>query len=273
MKDINTNTRTKITPPKNETKFAIKSGMVNFKEAIGAKELTDKKSGLYRALLAEFLGTMLLNFFGCGSVVTNNVVAISLAFGLTVTAAIQAIGHVSGGHINPAVTFGLMVIGKVPIIRGILYVLAQSAGAIAGSAVLRALSAESMEVSLGVVSLAEGITPVQGLGIEFFLAMILVMVVCGACDDAKSYSKGIAPVLIGYTVTIGHIIGAGMNPARSLGSSVVMGVFDNHWLYWVGPILGGLAGGLIYTHAVGPAKKEEVSTRQYATVALEEKEV
>ncbi|XP_014604408.1 PREDICTED: aquaporin AQPAn.G isoform X1 [Polistes canadensis] len=252
--------------------------MVNLKEAIGVNELTDKKSGLYRALLAEFLGTMLLNFFGCGSVVTSNVVAISLAFGLTVTAAIQAIGHVSGGHINPAVTFGLMVIGKVAIIRGILYVVAQSAGAIAGSAILRALSAESMEASLGTVSLAEGVTPVQGLGIEFFLAMILVLVVCGACDDAKSDSKGIAPLLIGLSVTVGHIVGvprtgAGMNPARSLGSSVVMGAFDDHWLYWVGPILGGLAGGLIYTHAVGPAKKEEISTRQYATVALEEKEL
>ncbi|KAF7381492.1 hypothetical protein HZH66_013886 [Vespula vulgaris] len=252
--------------------------MVNLKGAIGANELTDKQSGLYRALLAEFLGTMLLNFFGCGSVVTKNVVAISLAFGLTVAAAIQSIGHVSGGHVNPAVTFGLMIIGKVPIVRGILYVLAQSAGAIAGSAVLRALSAESMEVSLGVVSLADGVTPVQGLGIEFFLALILVMVVCGACDGAKPDSKGIAPLLIGLSVTVGHLVGvprtgAGMNPARSLGSSVVMGAFDDHWLYWVGPILGGLAGGLIYTHAVGPAKKEDISTRQYATVAMEEKEL
>ncbi|XP_035735216.1 aquaporin AQPAn.G-like isoform X2 [Vespa mandarinia] len=251
--------------------------MVDIKGAIGANELTDKQSGLYRALLAEFLGTMLLNFFGCGSVVTKNVVAISLAFGLTVAAAIQSIGHVSGGHVNPAVTFGLMIIGKVPIIRGFLYVLAQSAGAIAGSAVLRALSTESMEVSLGVVSLADGVTPVQGLGIEFFLALILVMVVCGACDGAKPDSKGIAPLLIGLSVTVGHLVGvprtgAGMNPARSLGSSVVMNAFNDHWLYWVGPILGGLAGGLIYTHAVGPAKKEEISTRQYATVAMEEKE-
>ncbi|XP_035735215.1 aquaporin AQPAn.G-like isoform X1 [Vespa mandarinia] len=252
--------------------------MVDIKGAIGANELTDKQSGLYRALLAEFLGTMLLNFFGCGSVVTKNVVAISLAFGLTVAAAIQSIGHVSGGHVNPAVTFGLMIIGKVPIIRGFLYVLAQSAGAIAGSAVLRALSTESMEVSLGVVSLADGVTPVQGLGIEFFLALILVMVVCGACDGAKPDSKGIAPLLIGLSVTVGHLVGvprtgAGMNPARSLGSSVVMNAFNDHWLYWVGPILGGLAGGLIYTHAVGPAKKEEISTRQYATVAMEEKEL
>ncbi|XP_076233012.1 aquaporin AQPAn.G isoform X2 [Calliopsis andreniformis] len=252
--------------------------MANLKGALGVSELTDKKAGLYRALVAEFLGTMLLNFFGCGSVITGNVVAISLAFGLTVAAAIQGVGHVSGGHVNPAVTFGLMVIGKVPIIRGLLYVIAQSIGALAGSGVLRALSPERMEAALGVVRLSTGVTPVQGFGIEFFLALILVLVVCGACDAAKPHSKGMAPLIIGLAVTVGHLVGvprtgAGMNPARSLGSAVVMGEFDDHWLYWVGPILGGMAGGLLYTHAIGPAKEEEVPSRPYTSVATEEKEL
>ncbi|XP_019700939.1 aquaporin AQPAn.G isoform X1 [Harpegnathos saltator] len=252
--------------------------MVNLKSALGADELTDKKAGLPRALLAEFFGTLLLNFFGCGAVVTGNVVAISLAFGLTVMAAIQGIGHVSGGHVNPAVTFGLLVVGKVPVIRGILYVLAQCAGAIAGSAILRALSSDGMEDALGVVSLSPGVSAVQGFGVEFFLALILVLVVCGACDGAKPDSKGVAPLIIGLAVTVGHIVGvprtgAGMNPARSLGSAVVMGAFKDHWLYWVGPILGGIAGALLYVHAIGPAKEPEVPARTYASVATDEKEL
>ena len=87
--------------------------MASLRNALGAHELTDKKGGLYRAVFAEFLGTLFLNFFGCGAVVTNNVVAISFAFGIAVASVIQAIGHISGGHINPAVTFGMLAIGKV----------------------------------------------------------------------------------------------------------------------------------------------------------------
>ncbi|XP_015599465.1 aquaporin isoform X2 [Cephus cinctus] len=249
--------------------------MVNLRTALGVHELMDKKAGLYRALFAEFLGTMLLNFFGCGSVATNNVLAISFAFGLAVAAIVQGIGHVSGGHINPAVTFGLAAIGKVPIIRAILYVLAQCVGAIAGSAVLRALSLES--IPRGTVALAKGdFNSAQGLGVEFFLALILVVVVCGACDAGKPDSKGIAPLIIGLTVTLCHIVGiprtgSGMNPARSLGSAVIENAFNDHWVYWVGPILGGIAGALIYVHALGPAKEPELP-KPYSTVATEEKE-
>lgn len=105
----------------------------------------------------------------------------------------------------------------MPIIRGILYVIAQCSGAVAGSAILRALSAEKIQHIdyMGVVKLADGITPVQGLGVEFFLALILVLVVCGACDAAKPDSKGIAPLIIGLAVTVGHITGVSIVINRS----------------------------------------------------------
>jgi len=105
----------------------------------------------------------------------------------------------------------LILASQVPIIRGILYVVAQCVGAIAGSAILRALSADTMENYLGVVKLSNGVTPVQGFGVEFFLALILVLVVCGACDAAKPDSKGIAPLIIGLAVTVGHIVGVSIS--------------------------------------------------------------
>ncbi|KAL7288589.1 hypothetical protein TKK_0017326 [Trichogramma kaykai] len=247
--------------------------MPSLRNAIGLQELTDKSSGIWRALVAEFLGTGLLNFFGCGSAITGNIVAVSLSFGLTVAAVIQAIGHVSGGHVNPAVTFGLLAIGKISVIRALLYVLVQCAGAIAGSTVLLALSPS--EQSLGEVLLKNNTTPVQGFGVEFFLAFILVFVVCGACDPNKPESKPLAPLIIGLAVAIGHIVGiprtnTGMNPARALGSAVVTAKYDDHWLYWVGPILGGVVASLIYTHVTGPAKP---SDRSYNTVPTDEKEL
>jgi len=105
----------------------------------------------------------------------------------------------------------LILASQVPIIRGILYVVAQCVGAIAGSAILRALSADTMENYLGVVKLSNGVTPVQGFGVEFFLALILVLVICGACDAAKPDSKGIAPLIIGLAVTVGHIVGVSIS--------------------------------------------------------------
>ncbi|XP_046417405.1 aquaporin AQPAn.G-like isoform X2 [Neodiprion fabricii] len=253
--------------------------MGGIKAILGVKELSDRKAGLYRALFAEFLGTLLLNFFGCGAVANkNNVVAISLAFGLTVAVVIQAIGHISGGHVNPAVTVGLAVVGKVPVIRAILYVIAQITGAIAGSAIVRALSTDSAEMQefLGTVGHELPVRVEQALGVEFFLGLVLVLVVCGACDGAKPDSKGIAPIIIGFAVTVGHFVGiprtgSGMNPARALGSAVIMGKLDNQWLYWVGPLLGGIAGALIYEHALGPAEQPE-PRRQYEFAVTEEKE-
>ncbi|KAJ8682723.1 hypothetical protein QAD02_018515 [Eretmocerus hayati] len=251
--------------------------MASLRTTLGVNELTDKKHNLFRALVAEFLGTMLLNFFGCGSAITGDVLTISFSFGLTVAGVIQAIGHISGGHVNPAVTVGLLAIGKVSLIRALLYIIVQCGGAIAGSAVLRALTDNEYVDKIGALKLESNTSPVQGFGVEFFLAFILVLVVCGACDPGKPESKSLAPLIIGLAVTVGHIVGikrtsTGMNPARALGAAVVSNSYPEHWLYWVGPLLGGPAAALIYAHVLGHVKESELP-KPYASVSTEEKEV
>ncbi|KAK0179508.1 hypothetical protein PV327_005253 [Microctonus hyperodae] len=250
--------------------------MKEFKAAIGTDEITDKKVRLLRACIAEFMGIMFLNFVGCGSVFKSNVVAVSLAFGTIAAGTIQTIGHVSGGHINPAVTVGMLVLGKISIIRAILYILVQCAGAIAGTTLIRVFSSEISDAKFGVVSLASGMNVFQGLGIEFSLGFMLVTVVCGACDTAKLESKGLSPIFIGMAISAGHFVGiprtgGAMNPARALGSAVAMGEYSDHWVYWAGPILGGIAAALIYTYVIGSA--ETLGPKVYSSVSPDEQEV
>lgn len=178
----------------------------------------------------------------------------------------QAIGHVSGGHINPAVTVAMLITGKISLIRAILYIIVQCAGATAGTGSLKALLPESLQNNLGHTALYElgtdVITPMQGLGLEFFLGFILVFTVFGVCDGNKpgkkrlidtacrtiwliwmvfvcvcvhSDSKYIAPLAIGLAVTVGHLgtikyTGSSMNPARTFGTAVVTNQWANHWV-------------------------------------------
>ncbi|XP_075227119.1 aquaporin prip isoform X2 [Lycorma delicatula] len=250
--------------------------MSAFKSRLGVNEVTDNKSNLGKSLIAELIGNFMLNFFGCMSAVTPNTnnVLIAFTFGLTIMALVQSVGHVSGAHINPAVTFGCVVTGKVTIIRALLYILSQCIGAIGGSATMKALLSESVIAKgVGNTGLAPYLTSVQGFGIEFFLGFILVFVVFGACDANKGDSKPPAAVLIGLTVTLGHLVaidytGASMNPARSFGSAIIANGWANHWIYWVGPSLGGIAAALLYQHVFAAPSKGE-----YSPVQVEEKEL
>lgn len=260
--------------------------MPSMKDRLGLKELS---SGAYvkllKALLAEFIGTMFLVFFGCASTITwvdghsPSVVQISLAFGLAAAAVIQAICHVSGGHINPAVTFAMMFTSNVTIVRGFFYVIVQCLGAIAGSGVLRALTPENVGGTLGATTLESRLTAVQALGMEFLLGFILLIVVFGVCDPHRGLEHN-APLAIGFAILVGHLAavpftGSSMNPARTFGSSVICGNWDNHWVYWLGPILGGIVAGLIYKHvfAMKPETHGHKEETEYRPVRAEEKEL
>lgn len=149
----------------------------------------------------------------------------------------------SGCHINPAVTCGLLAAGKVSVVRAIFYILAQCVGAVAGTLSLYTLlpkgivEPENSPMNIGhtLVNTGSDVSPLQGLGFEFFLGFILIFCVFGVCDENKPDSKYIAALAIGLTVTLGHLgavsfTGSSMNPARSFGTAVVTGDWTNHWV-------------------------------------------
>jgi len=247
------------------------------KYTLGANELSSKTHNLWKSVLAEFIGIFILNFFSCAACTQSHgdYVLISLAFGLSVFMAAMTIGHISGCHINPAVTVGLLAAGKVSVIRAIFYIIAQCAGAAAGVASLQALVRDVPgpgPIGLGNTQLNENVGEFQGLGFEFFLGFVLVLVVFGVTDENKPDSRFIAPLAIGLTVTLGHLAvvsytGSSMNPARSFGTALVTGVWKDHWVYWAGPILGGIAAALLYILAFAAPELDVImSSEKYRQV-------
>lgn len=255
---------------------------MTMKYSLGAEELSGKSGNLWKSLLAEFIGIFILNFFSCAACTQSkdDLTLIALAFGLSVFMAAMTIGHISGCHINPAVTVGLLAAGKVSVIRAILYIIAQCAGAVSGVASLYVLVRDVKGAEgLGHTALNANVNQFQGLGFEFFLGFVLVLVVFGVTDENKPDSRFIAPLAIGLTVTLGHLgvvsyTGSSMNPARTFGTAVVTGKWDDHWVYWAGPILGGVAAALLYIIFFAAPEVDSHPSEKYRQVqSSDEKEM
>ncbi len=211
-----------------------------------------------KALVAEFIGTFAIVFIGVGAITANHMlsgksglIGIALAYGLAYAAMISATAALSGGHLNPAVTVGLLAARKIDAATAVRYIVAQCLGAMVAMFVLQ-LAMPSMAlaaVGFGTPALGENIAPFEGLLTEFILTFFLMFVFYGTLIDQRAPKMG--GLFVGLIVIIGFLMGssisgAAMNPARHFGPAFISWSFDNLWIYWVGPIAGASLAALIY---------------------------
>jgi MIP family channel proteins len=229
---------------------------------------------LGKAALAEFIGTFYLCFAGIAAILSTydapndagKLVAIALAHGLAVSIAVAVFGGVSGAHINPAVTTGMLVTGRISPINAVFYILAQCAGATVAALACKAVFPASVVIpeaaNLGIPLPAAWVNVPTLLFVEFILTFLLMTSVFGAAVDPRGKAVKIGGFAIGLTVTMdilagGAVTGASMNPARSFGPALVQGYWDLHIYYWLAPIAGAIAAALVYQYCILDSSKSD----------------
>ncbi|KAM5249705.1 aquaporin-5 [Hipposideros larvatus] len=216
-----------------------------------------------KAVFTEFLATLIFVFFGLGSALQwpsalPTILQISLAFGLAIGTLAQALGPVSGGHINPAITLALLVGNQISLLRAVFYVVAQLVGAIAGAGILYGLAPANARGNLAVNTLSNNTTQGQAFVVELILTFQLALCIFSSTDSRRTSPVGSPALSIGLSVTLGHLVGiyftgCSMNPARSFGPAVVMKRFSSaHWVFWVGPIVGAALAAVLYFYLLFP---------------------
>jgi MIP family channel proteins len=252
------------------TRHAARRGA---REALEEKEQEQSGGGLYGsqidashlvgAAIAELVGTFILVFGGTAVAVAAilarptagpayDSLAVALAFGLALAAVVAAVGHVSGAHVNPAVTLGMAATGKFPWNYTPVYIGAQLVGAILGALAtwLTFGGPGRSEANLAATYPAQGVGDLQAFVVEILITFILVFVVMAVATDERA-PAAIAPIAVGFALAVGVFIagpvtGGSVNPARSLGPMIVAGDLTSVWLYILGPIIGGVLAALLY---------------------------
>jgi aquaporin Z len=231
---------------------------------------------LGKRMAAEIIGTFWLVFGGCGSAVLAaafpsvgiGLHGVSLAFGLTVLTMAYAIGHISGCHLNPAVSVGLWAGRRFPAAEVIPYIIAQVIGAIIGAFILYLIASGKADFALSAGFASNGYgdhspgkyTLFAGLVAEVVLTFMFLLVILGATDGRAP--QGFAPIAIGLALTLIHLISipvtnTSVNPARSTGPAIFVGgwALGQLWLFWVAPLIGAAAAGAVYCSLFGAAKE------------------
>ncbi|NWZ27657.1 AQP2 protein, partial [Asarcornis scutulata] len=228
-----------------------------------------------RAVLAEFLATLVFILFGLGSALnwpsasSPSILQIALAFGLAISTLVQALGHISGAHINPAVTVACLIGSHVSFLRAVFYVVAQLLGAVVGAAILHEITPADSQEGLAINKLHNETTTGQAVTVELFLTFQLVLCIFASTDERREDNLGSPALSIGLSVTVGHLLGirytgCSMNPARSF-APAISGVgrhlltqffyFSFHQVFWVGPLIGAAAASIVYNYILFPQSK------------------
>jgi len=241
----------------------------------------DKIQELFQCMCAEFLAMTIFCLAACGSAAATGVyelvaqgatigttlIEVSLVFGFSIIALVYMIGPISGGHVNCAVTFGLFFSGNISLLRALFYFFGQFSGAIAAAGLMRAILPLNWETCFALNLVSPSMTTASAFFGEFFMTMFLTMVVGSAVDKRNSTIQ--VPLAVGVCVSVAHFFlipmtGCSINPTRAFSSAVAatgrancifnvrggIGVWQDHWIFWFGPLAGGIVGSLIYEYTL-----------------------
>ncbi len=221
---------------------------------------------LVRKLVAEGVGAFALSFIGVGAIIyggsSGGLTSVALAHGFVIAVMVCAVGQISGGHFNPAVTFGFLVTKRIPTQEAVAYWIAQIGAAFLAGLLLRlTLPAGVSNINGGLTTLAPGVSNVDGLVVEFVLTFFLVWVIFGVAVDPKGTFAAVAGIPIGLTISLdimmgGPLTGGSMNPSRTLGPDLAAGKFTDFWIYLIACPLGGAAAALLYQYLILDRREE-----------------
>jgi len=215
-------------------------------------------AGLGQKVTVEAIGTFILTFIGAGSIIAtqgNTLIVIALAHGIALAIAVSAAMNISGGHINPAVTIGMLVTRRISVAHAAVYIVAQVAGAIIAGYLLFAVFPDNLgkAVGWGAPALGPQTSIAQGILFEAIMTFVLLYAVFGTAVDPRAPKIGGFGIGLAIAIDImagGPFTGAAMNPARAIGPMVASLNFTNWYVYWIGPIAGAIVAALLYHYIV-----------------------